>query len=79
MAGCVPCYDNLDCIERTETAHECVGSACSETGVGRCAFNLPVGRCYYDHDCPTGETCDGAVLYGCEDPGGLVPAQGTCR
>lgn len=77
--GCIPCYDDADCIDRTTTAFECVGSTCTADGIGRCAFNLPVGRCYYDIDCRTGERCEGAELYGCEDPAGLVPVQGTCR
>jgi hypothetical protein len=77
--GCVPCYDDADCMERTTTAFECVGSTCSAAGVGRCAFNLPLGRCYYDHDCEPDETCEDAILHGCEDAAGLVPVQGTCR
>ena len=79
VTGCVPCYDDADCIERTTTAFECVGSTCSSDGVGRCAFNLPNGRCYYDRDCDSGERCEGAIRYGCNDPSGLVPVQGTCR
>jgi len=77
--GCFPCYDDADCMDLTANAFECVGSTCSTAGPGRCAFTLPLGLCYYDHDCEPDETCEGAILYGCGDPAGLVPVQGVCR
>lgn len=77
--GCYPCYDDDDCMELTTTAFECVGSTCSPSGAGRCAFTLSPGDCYYDQDCRAGERCDGAELFGCGDPRGLAPVMGSCR
>ena len=79
IPGCLPCYDDADCIELSATATVCLGSTCTADGVGRCGFALAPGDCYYDRDCRLGERCDGSVIVGCDDPVGLVPAQGLCR